>query len=154
MAPALATGGHQHPAVPDQSRAHRDRDAEPVACLDVRMKTLLLVLLGSVAVSGPGAAELRDPMRPPGLAQGGPQRSSVAPTRVTAVFISPTRRAAVVDGKLVHAGESAGLCFVEEVLDRGVRCRFSKSVRVVQLPTQDYAIRKTTATAVVANGAP
>ncbi|MFO1427466.1 MAG: hypothetical protein U1F11_10955 [Steroidobacteraceae bacterium] len=96
------------------------------------------------------AGELRDPMRPAGAAPvDGAVRGGRVPTQVQALFIAPTRRAAVVDGRLVHEGERAGLCEVLEILDDGVRCRFPRSVRVVRLEQAPSSI-KTPAAAVAA----
>jgi hypothetical protein len=112
---------------------------------------LTLPLAGALAAAG----ELRDPMRPPAPPpSAAASRPNLVPTKVTALFISETRRAAVVDGQLVRAGERAGLCYVEEILDDGVRCRFPKSVRVVLLPRSTLEMKKPTATAVAANGVP
>jgi hypothetical protein len=120
--------------------------------------TLMLMLAGAATSAATCVAgePLRDPMRPPSAA--GPVAAAalprLVPTRVTALFLSGERRTAIVDGRVVHAGERSGLCLVEEILDDGVRCRFPRSVRVVRLPQVDASFKKPAATAVAANGVP
>jgi hypothetical protein len=120
------------------------------------MKNLLIVLMLAGASSGAIGADVRDPMRPPSAVAASVegQRPRLVPTRVTALFISGERHAAIVDGRLVHAGERSGLCQVEAVLDDGVRCRFPRGVRVVRLPHAEVTFKKPAAAAVAANGVP
>jgi hypothetical protein len=118
------------------------------------MKLLLIALLAVVNTSL-AADPVRDPMRPPSAAGAIPgQRPNLVPITVSAIFISPTRRTAIVDGQLVKAGESAGLCQVLEILDEGVRCRFPKGTRIVRLPGTGTSFKKSVVPAVAANGVP
>lgn len=124
------------------------------------MKPFLFATLALVSTSV-AADPIRDPMRPPSAGVTVPgQRSNLVPTTVSAVFISPTRRSAIVDGRLVRAGESAGLCQVLEILDEGVRCQFPKGTRIVRLPGTAAAFKQSAAPvvpsvpAVAANGVP
>jgi hypothetical protein len=118
------------------------------------MKTAMALTLTLTGLSV-SAAELRDTMRPPALPAAVAVRVPDPVTAtVTAIFISESRRTAVVDGQLVRAGDRVGLCLVEAVLENGVRCRFPKEVRVLSLPRTDQVIKKPTAAAVESNGVP
>jgi len=121
-----------------------------------RWYLVALVCIAACFDTGQAAAEvLRDPMRPPApSAAATRQRASLVPTRVTALFLSANRRAAVVDGKLVREGERSGLCFVEAILEVGVRCRFPKGTRVVRIPAPEQSFKKPAALAVAATGVP
>lgn len=77
----------------------------------------LLVLATAVA-----ADPVPDPMRPPDAPVSAVAGGPAAPV-VSAVFVSGTRRVAVVDGRLVHAGDRVGDCEVAAVDPRGLTCR-------------------------------
>lgn len=118
------------------------------------MKAVLIALF-AVACTSLAAEPVRDPMRPPSASSSVPgQRSNRVPVTVSAIFISPTRRSAIVDGRLVRAGDSAGLCQVLEILDEGVRCRFPKGTRIVRLPGSAASFKQPVVPAVAANGVP
>ena len=122
--------------------------------VDHSLKFFVVALLFAACASAL-AGELRDPMRPAGAAPaGGAARRGRVPTQVQALFIAPTRRAAVVDGLLVHEGERAGQCEVLEILDDGVRCRFPRGVRVVRLEQAPSSIKTPAAAVAAANGVP
>jgi hypothetical protein len=95
---------------------------------------------------------LIDPMRPqlPGAGLAAPHRQT--PAQLTGLFISGAHRAAVIDGRVVSAGERSGECLVVEILDRGVRCRIGKEIRVLPLPNGAAAVKTPAAIAVAANG--
>jgi hypothetical protein len=108
------------------------------------MRALAAIAL-FVASAGLGAVDLPDPTRPPAAAsapasvRGAP---GVRAARVTAVFVSSSRRAAVFDGKVVSSGDRVGDCLVEEVLDDGVLCRTARGTRVERLPRREPAFSK------------
>jgi hypothetical protein len=113
------------------------------------MVTILLALTGTAAL----AEDLQDPMRPPDTGSAPHVTSRLAQTQVTGLIIAPERRAAIVDGQVVRAGDRAGLCLVLEVLDNGVRCRFPKGVRTVLLPAQAADVKTHRAITLAATGA-
>ena len=117
------------------------------------MKRLTATLLLLAAASAP-AQEVRDPMRPPHVGTERVAAARLAPTRVTGVFIAPERRAAIVDGRVVSAGQRVGLCLVIEILNDGVRCRFPTGERVVSLPGRAADVKQHTAVALAATGVP
>jgi hypothetical protein len=84
------------------------------------MKTLLLVMLCCAASAGGRAGEIRDPMRPP--QRNVAQRAAAAAVPVlSALFIGPGRRAAIVNGRLVHEGDTLGAYTIVALLDNGIR---------------------------------
>ncbi len=89
------------------------------------MKSLLPIIwcctVAAAAVVGQ-AGEIRDPMRPP--QRNAAQPAAVAATLVvSALFIGPTRRAAIVNGRLVHEGDTLGSFTIVALLDDGIRYR-------------------------------
>ena len=78
----------------------------------------LALALPMVANSG----ELNDPTRPPQITATGKhsEEQKVLP-RVTAVFLSGTRRVAIFNAQPVHAGDSVGGYRIDEIAAQGVR---------------------------------
>ncbi len=115
------------------------------------MKTLLSVLMfcaGASALAG----ELRDPMRPP---QRNATPSASAPTTpvVSALFIGPTRRAAIVNGRLVHEGDTLGAFTIVALLDDGIRYQSHGVVHEQRLLANELQVKKPAANvARLANG--
>jgi hypothetical protein len=118
------------------------------------MKTLIPILLlicSSVTLADP--EQIRDPMRPPNVAEPGQAAAPQAAPVVSAVFISSTRRVAVVHGRVVRAGDSVGTCLVDEVVPDGIRCHEGASLHVPGKSGTAVAFRTPAATpAVAANG--
>ncbi len=85
----------------------------------MRYLTLLLI----AALGAAQAADLKDPTRPP-ILEGVPiKHADAAPVlpQVSAIFMSSTRRVAVVNGQPVRAGDQVGVFHIEEVTAQGVR---------------------------------
>jgi hypothetical protein len=100
----------------------------------------LAVLLLSMSV--PAIADrLADPTRPPqgprNQATGG--RSSV---RVEAILHSEYRRLAIVNGKIVHAGDHVSGVRIEEVLVDGVRYMRDGRIHVARLRPAAMTVRQ------------
>jgi MSHA biogenesis protein MshK len=95
-----------------------------------RHAALALILLAPLC----GAGELRDPTRPPAppAAAGAVVREALP--AVTAVFISAASRKAIVDGRLVQAGDSLDDGKVEAVSASGVIWSRRGVRRELQLP--------------------
>ncbi len=109
------------------------------------MKRPLACLLGLVVAASAPADALRDPTRPPSV---GPRSAAVEATPVlTAVLSSGERRSAIVNGRLVHAGQMLGSVQIEAVLEDGVRYRQAGVVREVHLPQAPQTIKKPAASA-------
>jgi len=98
-------------------------------------------LLLSVTVH---AQALRDPMRPPLPAS--VMRSAPRDTIpvLSAVFSSARSRAAIVNGRLVHAGDTLGPFTIEAVLETGIRYQFAGDSFQLQLPKLDTTFKKPT----------
>lgn len=79
--------------------------------------TLLLTLLACCAA----AAGLVDPTRPPTLHEAGEVAEPAAAARLTAVLVSPERRIATLDGRVVRVGDRVGDARVVAISLTGVR---------------------------------
>jgi hypothetical protein len=115
------------------------------------MSQRLIALALCFAVALPAAADVRDPMRPPvnAIAHAGISRDEPV---VTAVFIAAERRAAIVDGHLVHRGDTVRGFAIEAVLDDGIRYRRAGSVRELHLRHSELQMKKPAARAPAASG--
>lgn len=93
----------------------------------MRASSVLLVLLAALAhpraMAADGEPPLADPTRPPELARTDGERSAPRPLDVSAVFLSGARPLALVNGRLLAAGDSLGAITVEAVLPEGIRYR-------------------------------
>lgn len=86
--------------------------SERTACV-----TLVLTLLASAA----SAAGLVDPTRPPTSREAGAVAGPAAGARLTSVLVSPERRLATLDGRLVRVGDRVGDARVVAISLAGVR---------------------------------
>jgi len=115
------------------------------------MKPLLYVLLcctGAAALAG----EMRDPMRPP-QRNGAPSVAAATTPVVSALFIGPTRRAAIVNGRLVHEGDTLGAFTIVALLDDGIRYQSHGVVHEQRLLANELQVKKPAANlARLANG--
>jgi len=68
-------------------------------------------------------------------------RSIEAVARVTAIFKSGDRRVAVLDGRVVKAGDRIGDVVIQEVLADGVRYTRAGRVEIVRIPKQAAVVR-------------
>jgi hypothetical protein len=93
---------------------------------------LLLALCGSAAQGG----ELRDPMRPAGAATA---PAAARPTTVHALklegVIAGERRVAIVNGRLVRAGDLIAGARILEVFAQGVRYERAGKIQTLTLAT-------------------
>ncbi len=72
------------------------------------------------------AADLKDPTLPPMPVRSSQHVATPKPLpRVSAIFISESRRIAIFDDLPVQAGDSVGVYQIDEVTARGVRYRSS-----------------------------
>lgn len=115
------------------------------------MKMLLPLLLcfsAPVATAG----ELRDPMRPP-QRNGAPVLAAPATPVVSALFIGPQRRAAIVNGRLVHEGDTVGGFVIVALLADGIRYQSHGELHEQRLVANALQIKKPAASvARLANG--
>jgi hypothetical protein len=102
---------------------------------------LLLPLLAACALTTAVADPLRDPTRPPQAAGARAAPQEQAPV-LSAVFTAGDRRSAIVNGRLVRAGDSVGAFTIEDVLADGVRYRRAGSVRDLHLPHAADTVKK------------
>ncbi|HTE39517.1 MAG TPA: hypothetical protein VK629_01735 [Steroidobacteraceae bacterium] len=101
---------------------------------------VLAALLAALPVRG---ETLIDPTRPANAPRAVSTGGEVVEVqaRVTAVFVAGGRRVAVLDGRVVKAGDRFGDIVVQEVLADGVRYLRSGRSEVVRLPRQDARVR-------------
>jgi len=116
------------------------------------MKRLLLGIVGAALCSAGLAGEVRDPMRPP--QRNAAHQAVVDSTPVlSALFISPTRRAAIVNGRLVHEGDSLGEYTIVALLDDGIRYQRRGELHEQHLLANELHVKKPAASvARLANG--
>jgi hypothetical protein len=94
---------------------------------------LLWVYCASVPAQG-----MRDPMRPPlGLAPAAPAAEPGFGPQLQSVMLSPSRRSAIISGRLVARGESYGDAVLEEVAADHVVLRRGGSTQVLRLYNGD-----------------
>ncbi len=88
-------------------------------------RMLALALAGLLAAAGAPAASLKDPTRPPEARPAKAQKAARAPLRwrLGSTLVSPQRRAAVINGRVVGVGETINGARVVEILPAKVRLR-------------------------------
>lgn len=104
------------------------------------MKTLL-PLVAILALAAAQADPLRDPTRPPQVAGARAKVEEAVPV-LTAVFSAGERHSAIVNGRLVKAGDVVGAYLIEDVLADGVRYRHAGTVRDLHLPHPADPVKK------------
>jgi hypothetical protein len=83
-----------------------------------RIPLLPIVLFAAVA----GADGLKDPTRPPApVVPAARAAAQITLPRVSAVFISSTRRVAIFNDQPVHVGDHIGIYLIREINADGVR---------------------------------
>ena len=93
----------------------------------------LLVVVGAARAAEPA---MHDPTQPFRAAAGGEAAASAGPQprfKVTAVFVSPTRRVAIVNGHALQEGERIGGAEVVKIDGRSVQLREGNREFVVEL---------------------
>ena len=95
----------------------------------LRMFCLVPLMLAATA----HAQAFRDPMRPPGSAPASPRPSAPATLKLEGV-ISGAVRVAIVNGRLVRAGDVVAGAQIVEVLSDGVRYSRAGRVQTLMLP--------------------
>lgn len=101
----------------------------------MNMPYRLIAAFALVAVVMAGrafAAELRDPMRPPGAPASA--RPAPASTLKLEGVIAGEQRVAIINGRLVRAGDSVAGARILEILAHGVRYQRAGKVLTLMLP--------------------
>jgi MSHA biogenesis protein MshK len=93
----------------------------------------LLPLCALLLASAAHADGIRDPMRPAGVAPGAPRALNVQTLRLEGV-IGTVNRVAIINGRLVRAGESVGGVKILEVFANGVRFERAGKITTLTLP--------------------
>ena len=94
---------------------------------------LLIVLAGAIGSASASAQITTDPTRPPaGLAAEAP-RGAVAGNQLQSVMISPTRRAAIINGVVVELGGKYGDSVLTKVAEDEVVLESGSSRQVLKL---------------------
>jgi len=111
--------------------AARARAAAPVA-----------TAMGSILIAHPASAEaLRDPMKPMN-AKAAAVAVSAQTLRVEAILSSHERMLAIVNGKVVRAGDRVGDARIDEVFDDGVRFTRDGRSQVARLDSHLVQVRQ------------
>jgi MSHA biogenesis protein MshK len=106
-------------------------------------RRLILMSLCSAGLATSAAADgLRDPMRPVGAAPAAPRAFSVQALKLEGV-IGGEKRVAIINGKLVKAGDSISGARILEVLANGVRFERAGKISTLTLsaPPPGTAVR-------------
>lgn len=101
------------------------------------LAALLLTMSAKAA-----ADRLVDPTRPPQAPSPGSEPSSYEGLRVEAVLRSPERDLAIVNGKVVRAGDRIGGVQIEAILPDGIRYVRDGQVRVARLQPASIPVRR------------
>ena len=101
----------------------------------------LVPLAALLALATAHADPLRDPTRPPQAAVTRAKTEDAVPL-LTAVFSAGERHTAIVNGRLVKAGDTVGAYLIEDVLADGVRYRHAGTVRDLHLPHPADTVKK------------
>jgi MSHA biogenesis protein MshK len=97
-------------------------------------RRLILISLCTGWLAIPAVADgLRDPMRPVGAAPAAPRALSVQALKLEGV-IGGEPRVAIINGKLVRAGDSIAGVRIVEVLENGVRFERGGRISTLTLP--------------------
>jgi hypothetical protein len=112
----------------------------------MRLATPLLSIVFVFGAAAADAQTLRDPTRPPQVqkyvaGRSGPTESTLV---VTGVFSAGERQSAIVNGRLVHAGDTVAGCLIEAVLENGVRYRRAGAVHELHLSHAMASVKKPT----------
>lgn len=97
----------------------------------ILVASLLLLAIAKVA----SAQTFRDPMRPAGAAPAPVRAAAPAALRLEGV-IDGAERVAIVNGRVVHAGDVVNGATVLEVLRRGVRLARAGKIQLLTLPAE------------------
>jgi len=98
-----------------------------------------LPLALGVALCANGA-ELKDPTRPPAASTPGkPSGEHKPPPRVSAIFLSSSRRIAIFNAQPVRAGDSVGIYHIDAIEPQGVRYSCSGHSAFAPLTTNSKA---------------
>jgi MSHA biogenesis protein MshK len=99
----------------------------------MRRRLRILCLAPLLLTAGAQAQTLRDPMRPPGSAPASVRLAGPVALKLEGV-ISGTVRVAIVNGRLVRAGDVVAGAQIVEVLSDGVRYSRAGRVQTLLLP--------------------
>jgi MSHA biogenesis protein MshK len=105
----------------------------------------LATAMGSLAIAHAVSADtLRDPTRPPD-AQSAFVAPGSQPIRVEAILSSRERMLAIVNGKVVRAGDRIGDARIDEVMNDGIRYTRAGHSQIARLATHLVQVRQPSA---------
>ncbi len=96
-------------------------------------RLILISLCAGMLASAAFADGVRDPMRPPGKAPAAPRALAVETLKLEGI-IGKEQRVAIINGRLVRAGETISGVKVLEVFANGVRIERAGKVSTLTLP--------------------
>jgi MSHA biogenesis protein MshK len=101
---------------------------------------LLVAALLSTSATANGLADPTRPSHAPRAAN----PAATQPVRVEGVFRSAERRLAIVNGKVVRAGDRVAGVQIDEILDDGVRYLRNGKIHTVRLSPASMPVRQAT----------
>lgn len=96
-------------------------------------RILLIVLAGSLTWLPAWAQQLRDPTQPPSLLMQDGAAGTSGETVLQSVFISPTRRAAIISGQTVKLGEKFNGATLVKITESEVVLRNGGELQTLKL---------------------
>lgn len=106
-----------------------------------------LIAAALVLVTAANAEALRDPTQPPTARSVAPSAAAVAPLRVEAIFRHGDQMTAIVDGKLVRAGDRVGAALIQEITGDAVRYLRGGRSDIARLNNSKVNVRRPSASA-------
>jgi MSHA biogenesis protein MshK len=119
-------------------RCHREGKAKPAVAISLKGFYIAALLVLSPIVS---ADEVRDPMRPPFIGGGDVQRILGERWVVTGILISPGRRLAMINDRLIGVGEKVDGARVKTIRGNGVE--LDVNGRLIFLKHETESVRLT-----------
>ena len=102
--------------------------------------TLMTAAFAVVAEDG-----LRDPTQPPMAPVTTPTAASIVPLRVEAIMRNGDQFRAIVEGKVVRAGDRVGNATIQEITSDSVRYMRGARSEVARIKTSKVNVRRSTA---------
>jgi hypothetical protein len=100
------------------------------------------LVIGLAGAANAGTEALHDPTRPPAALAPAQNNSAQAPLQLEAIFHKGENCHAIIDGKLVRAGDRLGSALIEEINADSVRYSRNGRSQIVQLKSLKIQVRR------------
>lgn len=105
----------------------------------------IFAALALCAAFSANASALRDPTQPPMAPSAASTTAAIAPLRVEAIFRHGSQFTAIVDGKLVRAGDRVGAAVIQEITSDAVRYTRGGRSEITRLKSSTLNVRRPSA---------